>query len=74
MHVASAMDIPLIALFGPTQKERFAPKNANVITTKTKSCYNIYGKFENCKKNQMNEISTKEVLMELGKLHSKSND
>src|SRR3989338_6251563 len=45
MHIASATSTKIIALFGPTPAERFAPKNAVVIRTKSWPCYTISGKF-----------------------------
>lgn len=63
MHIAAAVKVPLIALFGPTQAERFAPKNAIVIKSKVKPCYDIYGSFKKCRNiNHMHSIDVKEVL------------
>jgi len=49
MHIAAAMQSPLIAIFGPTQAERFAPKISNSTIIKAKQrcnpCYDIYGNF-----------------------------
>lgn len=49
MHIAAAMDTPLIAVFGPTQPERFAPKKSDAVIIKAKHkcspCYDIYGNF-----------------------------
>ena len=45
MHIAGTTQKPLIAIFGPTPAERFAPKNAHIIKSTIKECptYTIYG-------------------------------
>jgi len=59
MHLAAAVKTKLIALFGPTQAERFAPKNATVIKSKVcKPCYDIYGNFKDCKSKKCMESIT----------------
>ena len=62
MHIAAAMDIKLIALFGPTPAERFAPRNAIIITSKGEGCpcYDIYGNYK--KIDCMEDIKVKDVL------------
>ena len=65
MHLASATGTKLIALFGPTQSKRFAPKNAIVINAGTPPCYTIYGLFKPVKENQMDEIKIEDVLKEI---------
>ena len=68
MHLA-ATKTKVIALFGPTQAERFAPKNAITITSKScKSCYTIYGEFKDCKsKKCMKSIKVRHVLSTVNK-------
>ncbi|HLC64652.1 MAG TPA: glycosyltransferase family 9 protein [Candidatus Nanoarchaeia archaeon] len=48
MHIAAAAGARLIAIFGPTDAERFAPKNAIVLTKKPKNvrCYDVYGHYD----------------------------
>ena len=65
LHIASATKTRIIALFGPTPKERFAPGNARVIASKSPPCYTIYGKFVNSKSRQMEEITVKSVIAEM---------
>ena len=65
MHVASTTKTRLITIFGPTQAERFAPRNAVVIKNKTdcRPCYDIYGHFRKCKENRCMElVKTEDVL------------
>lgn len=62
MHIASTTKTKLIALFGPTPAERFAPGLAIVIKAKCKPCYTIYGRFENCDENCMESIHVEEVI------------
>jgi len=59
MHIAGAVKVKLIALFGPTQAHRFAPKNIIVIKAKSKPCYDIYGRFKG--KSNMSEIKLNDV-------------
>ncbi len=48
MHLAGAAKVKLIALFGPTDPKRFAPKKALVIKSPVAGCpcYNIYGNYD----------------------------
>lgn len=74
MHIASAMKIPIIALFGPTPPRRFAPLSQNVyiIYKKYKNepeKYDIFGKFINCEKETyMERITVNDVLDLLNKI------
>jgi len=61
MHLAAASKSHLIALFGPTQALRFAPRDAITLQTQSKPCYTIYGTFER-KDNYMGEIPVEKVL------------
>ena len=64
MHIAAAVKVPLIALFGPTQSRRFAPKDAIIIKNKIcRPCYDIYGNYKKCeKKDCMKVIEVNDVL------------
>ena len=60
MHIAASTGIKVIALFGPTDPKRFAPRNATVISSKNKCCpcYDLYGSYEKCRNlDCMNSIS-----------------
>ena len=39
MHMISLADIPMIVLFGPTNSEKFAPKNNHVKILDSKKIY-----------------------------------
>ena len=67
MHIAAAVQTPIIALFGPTNPRRAAPmtKNTHVIYKKKKNepeQYNVYGCYINKKKDYINRITVDEVL------------
>jgi len=49
MHLAAAMRVPLVAIFGPTDPLRFAPPSARVMqdTRVAPPSYDIYGKLSN---------------------------
>jgi ADP-heptose:LPS heptosyltransferase len=40
MHMISLANIPMIVLFGPTDSEKFAPKNNDVKILDSKKIYN----------------------------------
>ncbi|MAG08311.1 lipopolysaccharide heptosyltransferase II [Candidatus Woesearchaeota archaeon] len=64
MHIASITKVPLIALFGPTDPNRFAPKNAIIMRNEVKCshCYDIYGRYnEECKDTKCMNIAVKDV-------------
>lgn len=74
--LASTVNIPLIALFGPTDPKRFAPKNAVVIKSKTKCspCYDVYGKYgkdiyKECRENCMESIKVEDVIKTVNHHH-----
>ncbi|MBI2546209.1 glycosyltransferase family 9 protein [Candidatus Woesearchaeota archaeon] len=48
LHMAGAARVKLIALFGPTPAERFAPRNALVIKSPAAGCpcYDEYGRYD----------------------------
>jgi len=63
LHIAATARIPIVALFGPTPAQRFAPRNAVVVRSPSKKCpcYNIYGRFT-CDVDCMSLISVEEVM------------
>ncbi len=57
LHIASTTTTKIVALFGPTDPKRFAPRKAIVIKSNLgcSPCYDVYGKYKKCKlKNCMN--------------------
>jgi ADP-heptose:LPS heptosyltransferase len=40
MHMMSLANIPMITLFGPTNPDKFAPKNKNIKILDSKKIYN----------------------------------
>jgi len=66
MHLAATTKTKLIALFGPTQAERFAPKNAIVLKSNCKPCYTIYGTFRKCENRKcMESIRVEKVFKKI---------
>ena len=65
MHLASALHIPLIALFGPTDEERVGPvgKHCSVLRAGD-ICRRCYQR-DRCKQNCINYIQTETVLREV---------
>ena len=53
MHIAASVGVNLVALFGPTQSKRFAPRNSTIVKAPHKPCYDIYGTFSSCKTDKM---------------------
>lgn len=71
MHIAAAVKIPLLVLFGPTSATRFAPKNSAVIKSHLSCapCYDIYGNYKQCENAVcMESISTEEVESAIHKI------
>ncbi len=67
LHMAASTKTPIIALFGPTSPQRFAPKNAAVLyhTEGCHNCYSIftYGTLKTCKTHEcMKNIKVDEVF------------
>jgi len=65
MHIAAATNTKIIAIFGPTDPKRFAPRDTVVIKKKLgcSPCYDIFGNYKKCKKhNCMNLIKVDDVL------------
>lgn len=67
MHIAAAVQTPIIALFGPTNPRRAAPmtKNTYVIYKRKGNepgQYDLYGRYINKEKNYINRITVDEVL------------
>ena len=73
MHIAAAVKVKLLALFSPTQSERFAPKNATTIEVKNEKCpcYDIYGRFKAHAKECMYKISFDDTYLKMKNLLSK---
>jgi heptosyltransferase II len=67
MHMAAAVGIPVVALFGPTDERKWGPwGDGHVVITKRLSCYPC--KPHKCAENEcMKRISAEEALMELEK-------
>ncbi len=67
MHIAAAMGVPTIAIFGPTNPKKLAPLGkGHIVLQKELPCVPCYkdGKFKKCQTHQcMEEISAKEVLL-----------
>lgn len=63
-HIASAVDIPVIALFGPTDEKIWAPHGKKVTIVRKhlpcSPCYKNDGKFYNCKDNICMKLITPE--------------
>ena len=53
MHMMSLANIPMIVLFGPTNSEKFAPTNTNVVIIDAKNIY---------KSKDINRIKVQNVL------------
>ena len=73
MHVASAMDVPVVSIFGPTDPRRKAPLNKGsvYITKDTFQCQRceVFGKFPYCNKHSGTDlIEVVDVLKEIKKI------
>jgi len=72
LHMAATTNVPLIALFGPTDPNRFAPSHAHVITTKILCvpCYTAQGTHASCNNRIcMNLIEVKDVLKKINEIN-----
>jgi len=67
MHMAAAVNVPVVALFGPTDERKWGPwGDGHVVITKRLSCYPC--KPHKCGDNEcMKRISVDETLLELEK-------
>ena len=72
MHIASAVGVPTLGLFGPSLASRYAPKGNNAYYIRTKKTFNqLTGEknFDwNTKKNLMNSLSAKSVFKKIKKI------
>jgi ADP-heptose:LPS heptosyltransferase len=64
LHIASATNTHIVALFGPTPNQRFAPSGSVIIQSKAcRPCYNAKGEFKKCNDYKcMRGISVEEVF------------
>ena len=53
MHMAALANIPMIILFGPTNSNKFAPKNQNIVVLDSKQIY---------KSSDISKIGVEDVL------------
>jgi len=79
MHLAEAMGVPILAIFGPSDYRKWGPYGRkNVIISKNFPCSpcNILGSMPKCKNGLkcMKEISVEEVLLGMEKLLKSIND
>lgn len=69
MHVAAAIDVPVISIFGPTDPRRKAPLNeaSKYITKDTLRCETceVYGKFPYCNKHAGTDLIEVSDVMEI---------
>ena len=67
MHIASTTRTKIIAIFGPTNPDRFAPldKRSKYLWNHLECCpsNDIYGKFNKCKNDCINRVKPIDVLM-----------
>ena len=74
MHIAAAMDIPIIALFGPTSPRRARPLTKSYVIYKKRKDepekYDIWGRYINCKKETyMERITVDDILFYINKIY-----
>ena len=69
MHIASAVGVPTLGLFGPSLENRYAPRGSNAYYIRTKKTFNqLTGEknFDwNTKKNLMNSLSVNSVFKKI---------
>ena len=72
MHIASAVGVPTLGLFGPSLESRYAPKGNNAYYIRTKKTFNqLTGakNFDwNTKKNLMSSLSANDVFNKIKKI------
>ena len=77
MHIASAIGIPTLGLFGPSLESRYAPKGNNAYYIRTKKTFNqLTGakNFDwNTKKNLMTSLSVNSVFNKIKKILASNN-
>ncbi|PIN69089.1 lipopolysaccharide heptosyltransferase II [Candidatus Woesearchaeota archaeon CG11_big_fil_rev_8_21_14_0_20_43_8] len=74
MHIAGALNVPMVAIFGPTSPIIFAPQNKNSIILHKKKLKCVpcleWGNFADCKDHKcMRLIRVADVLLAIKKLH-----
>lgn len=61
MHLASSFNVPLVALFGPTEEARVAPRNKRSVTVRARDdCFRCYRRTR-CAKNCIADIQVEDV-------------
>ena len=72
MHIASAMDIPTLGLFGPSLDSRYSPKGNNAYYIRTKKSFHQLTGVKNfdwdTKKNLMTSLSVNSVFNKIKKI------
>lgn len=64
MHVAGAVETPVIALFGPTDDRRVGPVGDNAVVLRADECERCYRRI-NCRKRCMERVSPQQVMNSL---------
>jgi ADP-heptose:LPS heptosyltransferase len=72
MHFVGCTATPMVALAGPTNPERFYPKNSDGswhpsgwIWKMEKECYDVWGGYGNCRGDEMDKIEVEDVMKAL---------
>lgn len=64
MHLVWCTQTPMIVLAGPTNPYRLSPYQHpwTIIWKESKECYNLYGEYVDCKWDEINKITIKDIL------------